>query len=162
MKSFDGLQISAFVYRPDAQKFPGKRPVLLLIHGGPEGQSRPGFIARYNYFINEMGIAMVVPNVRGSDGYGKKFLTLDNGFKREDSVKDIGTVLDWIARDNKLDKDRVVVIGGSYGGYMVLASMTHFSDRLRAGIDIVWNFQFPYLPQEHTGLPSRPPPGRVR
>ena len=137
MKSFDGLQISAFVYRPDPKKFPAKRPVLMNIHGGPEGQSRPGFQARLTYFINEMGIAIVVPNVRGSDGYGKKFLTLDNGFKREDSVKDIGTILDWIGKDSTLDKDRVVVIGGSYGGYMVLASMIHFSDRLRAGIDIV-------------------------
>jgi dipeptidyl aminopeptidase/acylaminoacyl peptidase len=137
MKSFDGLPISAFVYRPDSKKFPGKRPVLLLIHGGPEGQSRPGFMTRYNYFINEMGLAMVVPNVRGSDGYGKKFLTLDNGFRREDSVKDIETVLDWIGRESTLDQDRVVVMGGSYGGYMVLASMIHFGDRLRAGIDIV-------------------------
>jgi dipeptidyl aminopeptidase/acylaminoacyl peptidase len=137
MKSFDGVQISAFVYRPDARKFSDKRPVLLLIHGGPESQSRPGFMARYNYFINEMGIAMVVPNVRGSAGYGKTFLTLDNGVKREDSVKDIGTVLDWIGKDASLDSDRVVVIGGSYGGYMVLASMIHFGDRLLAGIDIV-------------------------
>ena len=137
LKSFDGVQISAFVYRPDAEKFPGKRPVLLLIHGGPEGQSRPGFMARYNYYINELGMAMVVPNVRGSAGYGKKFLTLDNGLKREDSVRDIGTVLNWISQDGGLDSGKVVVIGGSYGGYMVLASMIHFSERLSAGIDIV-------------------------
>lgn len=137
MKSFDDVQISAFVYRPDAKRFPGRRPVLLLIHGGPESQSRPGFLARYNYFINEMGIAMVVPNVRGSAGYGKTFLTLDNGMKREDSVKDVGTILDWIARQDSLDAERVVVIGGSYGGYMVLASMIHYAERLRAGIDIV-------------------------
>jgi len=137
MKSFDGTQISAFVYRPEARKFAGKRPVLLLIHGGPESQSRPGFMARYNYFINEMGIALIVPNVRGSAGYGKTFLALDNGVKREDSVRDIGTVLDWIGKDSSLDSNRVVVIGGSYGGYMVLSSMIHFSDRLRAGIDIV-------------------------
>lgn len=137
MKSFDGLQISAFVYRPDPAKFTGKRPVLLLIHGGPESQSRPGFMARYNYYINEMGIALVVPNVRGSAGYGKTFLAMDNGMKREDSVKDIGTVLDWIGRERSLDADRVVVIGGSYGGYMVLASMIQYAERLRAGIDIV-------------------------
>ncbi|HEX7860916.1 MAG TPA: S9 family peptidase [Verrucomicrobiae bacterium] len=137
MKSFDGVQISAFVYRPDPKKFPGKRPVLLQIHGGPESQFRPSFGARNNYFINEMGIAIVVPNVRGSAGYGKTFLALDNGMKREDSVKDIGTVLDFIGKDPVLDKDRVVVIGGSYGGYMVLASMIHFADRIRAGIDIV-------------------------
>jgi dipeptidyl aminopeptidase/acylaminoacyl peptidase len=137
LKSFDGVQISGFVYRPEAKKFPGKRPVLLLIHGGPESQSRPGFMGRYNYYINELGMAIVVPNVRGSAGYGKKFLTLDNGLKREDSVRDVGTVLDWIGQDAGLDAEKVVVIGGSYGGYMVLASMIHFSERIRAGIDIV-------------------------
>lgn len=133
----DGVQISAFVYHPDAQKFPGKRPSLILIHGGPEGQSVASFMGRYNYLINEMGIALVVPNVRGSAGYGKTFLTLDNGVKREDSVKDIGTVLRWIKRNGRLDGDRIAVMGGSYGGYMTLASMVHFSDQLRCGIDIV-------------------------
>jgi dipeptidyl aminopeptidase/acylaminoacyl peptidase len=137
MKSFDGLQISAFVTRPDPKQFPGKRPVMVNIHGGPEGQSRPGFRGWTNYLINELGIAVVYPNVRGSTGYGKTFLDLDNGFKREDSVKDIGTVLDWIATDAGLDSERVAVYGGSYGGYMVLASMVHFSDRLRAGINTV-------------------------
>ncbi|MFN7139351.1 MAG: S9 family peptidase [Limisphaerales bacterium] len=136
-RSFDGLSISAFVYRPDPKKFPGKRPVLVSIHGGPESQSRPVFQGRSNYLVNELGITLVVPNVRGSSGYGKTFLTLDNGYKREDSVRDIGAILDWIARDPNLNKDRVAVIGGSYGGYMVLASMMHFGDRLRAAIDIV-------------------------
>jgi dipeptidyl aminopeptidase/acylaminoacyl peptidase len=137
LKSFDGLGISAFVYRPDPHKFPGPRPVLVNIHGGPESQSRPVFQARNNYYLNELGVAIVYPNVRGSAGYGKTFLTLDNGFKREDSVRDIGAILDWIARDPGLDRARVGVIGGSYGGYMVLASMTHFIDRLRCGIDVV-------------------------
>jgi len=137
MKSFDGLEISAFVYRPDSARYPGPRPVLMSIHGGPESQSRPIFQARLNYFIEEMGIALVVPNVRGSSGYGKTFLTLDNGFKREDTVRDIGAVLDWIAKQPGLDKERVAVIGGSYGGYMVLASMIHHAARLKAGIDIV-------------------------
>jgi dipeptidyl aminopeptidase/acylaminoacyl peptidase len=136
-KSFDGLAISAFVYRPDAKKFPGKRPSLVIIHGGPESQSRPSFLGRNNYLLDELGIALVVPNVRGSDGYGKTFLTLDNGFQREDSVKDIGAVLDWIGRDPGLDAGRVAVYGGSYGGYMVLASLVHFSDRLRCGVDVV-------------------------
>jgi len=136
-KSFDGLEISAFVYRPDPKKFPGKRPAIINIHGGPEAQSRPGFLARNNYFLQEMGIALVYPNVRGSDGYGKTFLTLDNGFKREDSVRDIGALLDWLAKDPGTDSARLTVMGGSYGGYMVLACMTHFSDRLRCGIDIV-------------------------
>ena len=137
MKSFDELKISAIVYRPDAQKFPGPRPVILSIHGGPEGQSRPRFMGTYNYFLEELGIAVVLPNVRGSAGFGKSFLDLDNGFKREDSVKDIGAVLDWIASDPALDAERVAVRGGSYGGYMSLACMVHYNDRLRCGIDVV-------------------------
>jgi dipeptidyl aminopeptidase/acylaminoacyl peptidase len=137
LKSFDGLQISAFVYRPDANKFPGKRPAVLTIHGGPEGQSRPIFQARINYYINELGIAVIYPNVRGSTGYGKTFVTLDNGFKREDSVKDIAAVLDFIKRDAALDGSRVAVSGGSYGGYMSLACMIHYSEQLRCGVDVV-------------------------
>jgi dipeptidyl aminopeptidase/acylaminoacyl peptidase len=135
--SFDQLKVSAFVYRPDSSRFPGKRPVVVIIHGGPESQSRPGFMARYNYFLNELGVALVVPNVRGSAGYGKRFLTLDDGFLREDSVKDIGAFLDWIGTDSGLDPSRVSVMGGSYGGYMTLASLVHFSDRLRCGVDVV-------------------------
>jgi dipeptidyl aminopeptidase/acylaminoacyl peptidase len=137
VKSFDGLDISGFIYRPDAQKFPGPRPVIVYIHGGPESQSRPRFQARLNYYLNEMGVALLYPNVRGSAGYGKTFLTLDNGFKREDSVKDIGAFLDWIDRDASLDKQRIAVMGGSYGGYMTLACMVHYNDRLRCGNDIV-------------------------
>jgi dipeptidyl aminopeptidase/acylaminoacyl peptidase len=137
LKSFDGLGISAFLYRPDPKKFPGPRPVIISIHGGPESQFRPGFQARGNYYLNELGVAVIHPNVRGSDGYGKTFLTLDNGFKREDSVKDIGALIDWIQTDSRLDGARVAVMGGSYGGYMTLASMTHFNARLRCGVDVV-------------------------
>ena len=137
VKSFDGLQVSGFLYRPDPKKFPGKRPVIVVIHGGPEAQARPIFQGRNNYYLNELGIAIFYPNVRGSDGYGKTFLTLDNGFKREDSVRDITAFLDFIGRDAALDADRVAVMGGSYGGYMSLACMTHYSDRLRCGVDIV-------------------------
>jgi dipeptidyl aminopeptidase/acylaminoacyl peptidase len=137
LNSADGVGISAFAYYPEARKFPGKRPSLILIHGGPEGQSLPTFLGRQNYLINELGIAVIVPNVRGSSGYGKTFLTLDNGVKREDSVKDIGTVIRWIQRSPRLDGDRIAVMGGSYGGYMTLASMVNFSDQLRCGIDIV-------------------------
>ena len=137
LKSFDGLTISALVYRPDSKKFPGPRPVLINIHGGPEAQSRPVFQARNNYYLSELGVAIVYPNVRGSDGYGKTFLTLDNGFQREDSVKDIGALLDWVEKDARLDRQRTAVIGGSYGGYMVLACMTHYSPRLRCGVDVV-------------------------
>ena len=137
VKSFDGLELSAFLYRPDPRKFPGPRPVLVNIHGGPEGQSRPIFQARNNYYLNELGVAVLYPNVRGSTGYGKTFLTLDNGFKREDAVKDIGAFLDAIERDAGLDAQRVAVIGGSYGGYMVLASLVHYGHRLRCGVDAV-------------------------
>ena len=127
--------IPAFYYRPkDAS---GKVPVIISIHGGPEGQSFPSFSSLNQYWLNELGIAVLVPNVRGSTGYGKTYVTLDNGFKREASVKDIGALLDWIAQQPELDKDRVGVYGGSYGGYMVLASMTHFADRLAAAVDIV-------------------------
>jgi len=86
---------------------------------------------------NELGVAMLVPNVRGSTGYGKTWLSLDNAEKREDSVKDIGALLDWIAKQPDLDASRVGVIGGSYGGYMVLAALTNYSDRIRAGVEIV-------------------------
>lgn len=136
-KSFDGTPISAFIYRPDTGKFPGKRPVIISIHGGPESQSRPGFQARNNYYLNELGIAIIYPNVRGSAGYGKTFLTRDNGFKREDSVKDIGAVIKWVHQDDQLDRDRIAVMGGSYGGYMVLAAMIHFADQIRCGVDVV-------------------------
>ena len=80
---------------------------------------------------------MVFPNVRGSSGYGKTYLKLDNGMKREDAVKDIGGLLDWIAGQPDLDKSRVGVIGGSYGGFMSLAVQTTYNDRIKAGIDIV-------------------------
>lgn len=136
-RSFDQRMIPAFIYRPRTDRFPGKRPVYLNIHGGPEGQARPSFQGSTNYLIDELGIAMVVPNVRGSSGYGKSYLKLDNGRLREDSVKDIGALLDWIATQPDLDASRVMVAGGSYGGYMSLASLTHYSDRLCCGWDSV-------------------------
>jgi dipeptidyl aminopeptidase/acylaminoacyl peptidase len=136
-KSFDGLGISAFVYAPDAKKFPGRRPVIINIHGGPEAQARPIFQGRNNYFLDELGVAIVFPNVRGSDGYGKSFLTLDDGAKREDSVKDIGAIIEWVKQQPEFDPARIAVTGGSYGGYMTLASMTHFNDQLRCAVDVV-------------------------
>ncbi|HMO64326.1 MAG TPA: prolyl oligopeptidase family serine peptidase, partial [Verrucomicrobiota bacterium] len=136
-RSFDGLEVSGFLYRPDPQKFPGPRPVLVSIHGGPEAQSRPGFLGRWNFLMDELGIALLYPNVRGSAGFGKTFLQLDNGMLREDSVRDIGAFLDWIAADPGLHAARAGVYGGSYGGYMVLASLIHHGDRLRMGIDVV-------------------------
>jgi dipeptidyl aminopeptidase/acylaminoacyl peptidase len=135
-RSFDGKMISGFLYRP-AKKFTGKRPVIIDIHGGPESQSKPYFLGRMNYYLNELGVAILFPNVRGSIGYGKSFLAADNGFKREDSVKDIGALLDWIPGQPDLNPQRVMVTGGSYGGYMSLAVATKYSDRIRAAIDIV-------------------------
>ncbi|HSD17735.1 MAG TPA: S9 family peptidase [Thermomonas sp.] len=134
--------IPAFYYRPSkpsgtlASKT-GKYPVVINIHGGPEGQSLPTFSSNAQYLANELGVAVLVPNVRGSSGYGKTYLSLDNAEKREDSVKDIGALLDWIAKQPELDASRVGVMGGSYGGYMVLSSLTHYSDRIRAGVDVV-------------------------
>ena len=132
--TFDEREIPAFVYRPREE---GPHPVIISIHGGPEAQYRPGFSSTFQSWIAELGAAVIAPNVRGSSGYGKEYVKLDNGFKREDSVKDIGALLDWIAEQPDLDENRVAVYGGSYGGYMVLASMVHYSDRLRGGVDIV-------------------------
>ena len=136
-KSFDGLMISGFLYQPDAKKFPGKRPVIVNIHGGPASQARPGFINRSNYMVNELGVAFISPNVRGSSGFGKTFLAMDNGKKREDSVKDIGALLDWIKEQPDLDASRILVQGGSYGGYMSLAVSAHYADRIAGAIDVV-------------------------
>ena len=135
-KSFDGRMISGFLYRPPA-KFTGKRPVLIEIHGGPEGQSRPDFLGRYNYYLNELGIAVILPNVRGSTGYGKAFTKLDNGFLREGTYKDINALLDWIGTRPDMDSGRVAVTGGSYGGHMTLAVSTFYSGRIRCSIDVV-------------------------
>ena len=132
-KSFDGQAVSGFLYRPDPRRFPGKRPLIVNIHGGPEGQSRPGFLGRNNYLINELGIAIFYPNVRGSTGYGKRFVSLDNGpWQRENSVKDIGAFLDTLAADPGLDPNRIAVTGGSYGGYMCYASSIFYGQRLKS------------------------------
>ncbi len=133
-KTFDGRQIPAFFYKPEGE---GPHPVVVSIHGGPEGQARPAFNPTYQMWLQELGVALLIPNVRGSSGYGKTYVQLDNGFKREDSVKDIGALLEWIAGEASLDSDRVAVFGGSYGGYMVLAASVHYSDRLAAAGDIV-------------------------
>lgn len=135
--SFDGRQIPAFLFKPRATKPNEKLPVIISIHGGPESQYRPIFTAATQFWANELGLAVLHPNVRGSAGYGKTYLQLDNAEKREDSVKDIGGLLDWIKQQPDLDPARVAVIGGSYGGYMVLATLTNFGDRIKAGIDNV-------------------------
>jgi dipeptidyl aminopeptidase/acylaminoacyl peptidase len=135
-RSFDQREITGFLYKP-LPKFTGKRPVIINIHGGPEGQARPTFLARNNYFLQEMGVAIIYPNVRGSTGYGKTFTMLDNADKREDSYKDIAALLDWIKTRPDLDADRIMVTGGSYGGHMTLVAATRFSDRIRCSLSVV-------------------------
>jgi dipeptidyl aminopeptidase/acylaminoacyl peptidase len=127
-------RITAFLYEPST---PGPHPVVIDIHGGPESQYRPQWNAFTQYLVNELGYAVLAPNVRGSSGYGRSFLKLDDGALREDSVRDIGALLVWIGSQTRLDRSRVVVMGGSYGGYMALASMVNYGDRLAGGIDVV-------------------------
>lgn len=133
--SFDGLQIPAFYYRP--KNATGKTPVVISIHGGPESQEFPTFSITYQYLATELGVAVIAPNVRGSAGYGKTYLLKDNWLQRMDSVKDIGALLDWIEKQPELDPAKVAVFGGSYGGFMVLASMYMYNDRICAGVDVV-------------------------
>ena len=137
--SFDQVEdqarmVPAFVYRPHGE---GPFPVVINIHGGPESQYRPAFSSNFQMWLAELGVAVIAPNVRGSLGYGNEYLSLDDGYKREDSVKDIGALLDWIAQQPELDASRVAVHGGSYGGYMALASAVHYSSRLKAAINVV-------------------------
>lgn len=138
VKSFDGEEVSGFLYRPDRSKFPGPRPLLVWIHGGPESQARPNFLGRYNYLMNELGIAMFYPNVRGSSGYGKRFVNLDNGpFLRENSVKDIGAFMDTLKKDPGLDPTRMAETGRSYGGYMCYATAIHYPDTFKSANCVV-------------------------
>jgi dipeptidyl aminopeptidase/acylaminoacyl peptidase len=134
-KSFDGLSVPALVYRPVGVAADHKTPVIMDIHGGPESQSRPAYNVGAQYFAAVLGATVILPNVRGSTGYGKRYADLDNAEKREDSVKDIGALLDWIAAQPNLDKDRVAVYGQSYGGYMSLAVSTHYADRLVGSVE---------------------------
>ena len=133
--SFDGLSVPAFVYRPRNIAADTRTPVIIDIHGGPESQTRPLWNPGAQYFAEMLGATIILPNVRGSEGYGTRYLNLDNGERREDSVRDIGALLDWIATQPDLDPARVAVYGQSYGGYMSLASMVHFSDRLVGGVE---------------------------
>jgi dipeptidyl aminopeptidase/acylaminoacyl peptidase len=134
-KSFDGLSVPAFVYRPRGVAADAKTPVIIDIHGGPEAQTRPIWNYGAQYFADVLGATVILPNVRGSDGYGKRYLNLDNAEKREDSVKDIGALIDWVGTQPGMDAAKVAVYGQSYGGYMSLAVMTHYSDRLVGGVE---------------------------
>jgi dipeptidyl aminopeptidase/acylaminoacyl peptidase len=123
----------AYVWEPAA---PGPHPVLLVLHGGPEAQFRPDFSAWIQYVVNELGYAVIAPNVRGSSGYGKTYMSLDNGMLREDAVKDVGALLVWAGLQANFDAKHVVVSGGSYGGYLSLATLVNYGDRLRGGVDV--------------------------
>lgn len=135
-KSFDGRTISGFLYRPPA-RFSGRRPVIVDIHGGPEGQFQPYFLSQYNFYLNELGVALLMPNIRGSSGYGKSFLKLDDAFLRENAYRDVGSLLDWIKTRTDLDPARVMVTGVSYGGYMALGVATRYADRICCAVDVV-------------------------
>lgn len=135
IESFDGERVSGFLYRPDPARFPGPRPLIVDIHGGPEGQTRPTYRGTSNYYFNELGYAKFYPNVRGSTGFGKRFVGLDNGpFLRENSVKDVGAFLDHFAKDAGIDAARIGVTGGSYGGYMCYATAIHYSDKVNGAV----------------------------
>ena len=135
-KSFDDREITGFLYQPPA-RFTGKRPVIIDLHGGPEQQFQPYPLKELNYYPNELGVALLFPNVRGSSGYGKSFLKLDNGLLRENAYKDIGALLDWIKSQSNLDADRIMVTGASYGGHASLVTATRYSDRIRCSVDVV-------------------------
>lgn len=145
--SSDGLTVSAWLYKPDKRE--GKLPVVILWHGGPESQFRPIFSTVMALLTAELGVAVLAPNVRGSDGYGKKFLRLDDGVNREHALADIGATLDWIGKQPELDAARVGVYGGSYGGYMTLATAAFFGNRVRAACDVVGISSLPTF-LEHT------------
>ncbi|WP_161956789.1 S9 family peptidase [Sphingosinithalassobacter portus] len=127
-------RIPLLAYRPSTVSADKPAPVVIFAHGGPESQSRPSFSRFYHYIVTELGIAVLRPNIRGSDGYGKEFERLDETTKREDAIRDIGALLDWIRDQPDLDESRVVIAGGSYGGYVSLGSLVAYSDRLKGGI----------------------------
>ena len=134
--SFDGRTISGILTLPPV-RFKGPRPVVMVMHGGPALQAKLGWKGRNNHLAERLGVAVLEPNVRGSSGYGKTFLNLDNGRLREDSVQDMAAAIDWIATQPGLDARRVLVMGGSYGGYMALAASTRLADRIAGAVSAV-------------------------
>ncbi len=146
------LRIEGYLYKPPGK---GPHPLIIYIHGGPESQYRPRFSAQIQYWVNELGLAVLAPNVRGSIGYGDNFAGLDDGVLREQAVGDIGAALDFIAARADLDQNRTLVYGASYGGYMALAALGHYPDRLAGGIDVAGISAFvPFL--EKTSAYRRP------
>jgi dipeptidyl aminopeptidase/acylaminoacyl peptidase len=133
-KSFDGVTISGVLYAP-ATKFTGPRPVLISLHGGPDARERMAFRGRSNYMLNELGMTLIFPNVRGSIGFGREFAQLDDGKLRANAVKDIGALLDWIATRPELDKNRVMLLGVSSGGWLALEAGIAYNDRIRGIVE---------------------------
>jgi dipeptidyl aminopeptidase/acylaminoacyl peptidase len=132
-KSFDGLELSGWLYKPKGQTSPG--PYVVSFHGGPEGQERPGFRSDYQALLSQ-GIGVFAPNVRGSSGFGKKFVNLDNGELRFNGVKDIKACVDYLVSNRIADPKRIGITGGSYGGYMTMAGLTEYPDLFAAGVDL--------------------------
>ncbi len=126
-------QLPAYLYEPST---PGPHPVLILLHGGPEAQFRPTFDPWIQYVVDELGFAVIAPNVRGSSGYGKTYLSLDNGTLRDDAVKDLGALIVWLGLQADFDAKHIAVAGGSYGGYLALAALVNYGDRLVGGVDL--------------------------
>ncbi|HEX5709350.1 MAG TPA: S9 family peptidase [Pyrinomonadaceae bacterium] len=139
-KAHDGLELSGWLYRPQGASGPG--PVVLSFHGGPEGQERPGFNSTYQALLSR-GIAVFAPNVRGSSGFGKRFVNLDNGALRENGVRDIKATVDYVVSSGVADPKRIGIMGGSYGGYMVMAGLTEYPELFAAGANLfgVVNFE---------------------
>lgn len=135
VKSFDGIDIPAFLYLPKNAPQDHSVPVILSVHGGPEGQERPFFTALYQYFVSR-GFAVLAPNIRGSTGYGNRYLAMDNGPKRWDALKDLAILTDWIGTHPSLNGKKVAVMGGSYGGFASLAMLVHYPEKYAAGIDM--------------------------
>ncbi len=130
----EARRIQAWYYPPPAGRAPAA--VIVVLHGGPEIQARPVYNPLIEYWQRELGLAVITPNVRGSRGYGRSFLALDNGRLREDAVRDVGALLDWIGGRAELDAGRVALYGASYGGYLTLASAIRYGPRIRAAVDL--------------------------
>lgn len=134
--TFDARQIPAFFYRPPTPRPSSGYPCILYVHGGPAGQQRPDFDVRFQYFLRQ-GYALLVTNVRGSTGYGREYMRLDDLDKRMDSVADLQHAVFWLHNCGAVDAARIAIYGRSYGGFMVLAAMTEYPALFAAGIDVV-------------------------
>jgi len=130
----EARRIPTLVYIPETASPEDPAPVVIVPHGGPESQSKPSFNRRYHYYVTEMGLAVIRPNIRGSTGYGKSYEQLDEVERRGDAIRDIGALLDWIEERPDLDASRVVIAGGSYGGFVTLAALATYPDRFLGGI----------------------------